>query len=166
MFSANDNDIDPQDHSTFQHPARLHRPRILIVEDEALVAMLAEDVLRDAGAEIVGVSGTVLEALHLIEQVTSDGGLDGAVLDINLDGQPVTPVADRLAILGVPFLFATGYNKNYGMGAYAGVPVLRKPFASANLVAAVGALTTPRPARATSFGAKAKGTWYTSNPPA
>lgn len=136
MRNANDNHIG----ALRQSRVRLGRRRILVVEDEALVAMLIEEFLHDAGAEVVGAVGSVAEALSLIEQMTSDGGLDGAVLDIHLDGEAVTPVADRLAALGVPFLFATGYGDDRGRGEHATAPILHKPFAFAALVAAVGSL--------------------------
>ena len=79
--------------------------RILIVEDEALVAMLVEDALLDAGAEVIGPVATVAEAMALLDA----GSPDGAVLDLNLAGETSTPVADLLAARGVPFVVATGY---------------------------------------------------------
>jgi AmiR/NasT family two-component response regulator len=87
---------------------KLSGKRVLVVEDEALVAMLLEDELRDAGAEIVGPAASLGHALRLIDRAAADGGLSAAVLDIDLDGRHVEPVADRLAALGVPFVFATG----------------------------------------------------------
>ena len=66
------------------------------------------------------------------------------MLDINLDGQHVEPVADRLAALGVPFLFATGYGEGHGTGGHGAAPVLRKPFAPERLIAAVEALALAR----------------------
>ena len=83
--------------------------RVLVVEDEIAVAMLVEDELRGAGAEVLGPVPTVGDALRLVEAAAADGGISAAVLDINLDGRHVAPVADKLAALGVPFLFATGY---------------------------------------------------------
>ena len=144
MPVANDSHTQKQYHFRLQHPTTLHQRRILIVEDEALVAMLIEDFLRDAGAEIVGAAGSVTEALWLIEQATNDGGLDSAVLDIHLDDGAVTPVADRLVALGVPFLFATGYSDAHDMGGHATAPVLHKPFAIDQLVAAVEGLARNR----------------------
>ncbi|MBL6458853.1 response regulator [Belnapia sp. T6] len=129
----------PQRHST------LRDRRILIVEDEALVTMLLEDELSDAGAEVVGSARTVSEALQIIERVAQDGGLDAAVLDINLAGEAVTPVANQLAALGVPFLFATGYGTDCDTGGHAAAPVLHKPFATERLVAAVEAIVSFTP---------------------
>ena len=111
--------------------------RILAVEDEALVSMLVEDELRHAGAEILGPAPSVENALQLVEAAVSDGGISAAVLDINLGGQHVAPLADRLASLGVPFLFATGYGVNRDTGGYGRAQVLEKPFDTGRLVAAV-----------------------------
>ncbi len=130
--------------SSINRPAELTGKRVLVVEDEALVSMLVEDELRDAGAEVMGPAPTVREALRLIEAAAADGGLGAAVLDINLDGQHVGPVADRLAALGVPFLFATGYGENCDTGGHGAAPTLHKPFAPERLIATVAALTSAR----------------------
>ena len=123
------------------HRTTLREKRVLVVEDEALVAMLVEDGLLEAGAEVVGPAASVGEALRLIEEVASDGGLSAAVLDLNLNGEVVSAVADRLAALGVPFLFATGYGEGCDTGGHA-APMLHKPFAPEMLVTAVEALAT------------------------
>ncbi len=122
--------------------AGLKGKRVLVVEDEVLVSMLVEDELRDAGAEVVGPAPSVGEALRLVEAAAADGGISAAVLDINLQGQGVAPVADRLAALGVPFLFATGYGDGCDTGGHGAAPVLGKPFDPARLVAAVEALAS------------------------
>jgi DNA-binding response OmpR family regulator len=123
-------------------PAKLTGKRVLVVEDEALVSMLVEDELRDAGAEVMGPVPSVSGALRLIEAAAADGGISAAVLDINLDGRHVAPVADRLAALGVPFLFATGYGEDCDTGGHGAAPILSKPFAPERLVAAVEALAS------------------------
>jgi DNA-binding response OmpR family regulator len=121
----------------------LRDKRILIVEDEAVIAMLTEDRLLAAGATVAGPVATVEDALRLIETAGTDGGLSAAVLDINLGGERVSPVADRLAALGVPFLFATGYGEGCDTAeGHAGAPVLRKPFGLEALATAVGVLTS------------------------
>ncbi|WP_343898349.1 response regulator [Craurococcus roseus] len=120
---------------------KLASKRVLVVEDEALVSMLMEDELRDARAEILGPVPSVENALQLVEAAVSDGGISAAVLDINLGGQHVAPLADRLAALGVPFLFATGYGVNHDTGGYGRAPVLEKPFDAGRLVATVAELT-------------------------
>ena len=113
--------------------ATLRHSRILLVEDEALVAMLVEEELLDAGAEVIGPACSVAEALGLVEQAARDGGLHTAVLDINLAGESALPVADRLAALGVPFVFATGYGAECDRGPHRAAPVLTKPFDIAQL---------------------------------
>ncbi len=126
--------------SSFGRPAKLKGKRVLVVEDEALVSMLVEDELRDAGATIVGPAPSVGDALRLIEGAASDGGISAAVLDINLNGEKASPVADRLAALGVPFLFATGYGEGCDTGGHGAAPTLHKPFALERLIAAIEAL--------------------------
>jgi DNA-binding response OmpR family regulator len=123
--------------------AGLKDKRVLVVEDEALLSMLVEDDLRDAGAEVLGPASSVDEALRLVEAAAADGGIDAAVLDINLQGEAVLPVADRLALLGVPFLFATGYSEGLGTGEHESAPTLCKPFNTEKLVEAVGVLAPP-----------------------
>jgi FixJ family two-component response regulator len=90
---------------------------------------------------VVGPAASVEEALRLIEEVASDGGLSAAVLDLNLAGEVVSPVADRLSALGVPFLFATGYGDGRDMGGHA-APTLQKPFEPEVLITAVEALAS------------------------
>ena len=121
--------------------AALGGKRLLIVEDEILVSMLVQDELRDTGAEVVGPAASVGDAMQLVEAAMADGGLSAAVLDINLNGEHVGPVADTLAALGVPFVFATGYGEGCDTGGHA-APMLRKPFAPDMLVNAVDALAS------------------------
>lgn len=104
--------------------AKLTGRRILVVEDEALVAMLVEDALLDAGATVIGPAATVAEALALLE--TEDPA--AAVLDLNLAGEPSTPIADALTSRGVPFVVATGYGAEGLPEGHAEVPVLAKPY--------------------------------------
>jgi DNA-binding response OmpR family regulator len=123
------------------HQTTLRDKRVLVVEDEAIVAMMVEDELADAGAKVIGPASSVEEALRLIEGATSDGGLSVAVLDIHLGGERVLPVADRRAVLGVPFLFATGYGKGCDTGGH-DAPILRKLFHPAALITALEALAS------------------------
>ncbi len=123
-------------------PAKLKGRRVLVVEDEPLVSMLVEDELRGAGAEVVGPVPSVADALRLVEAAAADGGISAAVLDINLDGRRVDAVADRLAALGVPFLFATGYGEGCDTGGHGAAPVLHKPFGADGLIAAVEAVAS------------------------
>src|SRR3546814_4989964 len=83
--------------------------RVFLVEDEALVAMLLEHMLSDMGGVIVGQAHNVVGALTQMEQMAWSA--DVAILDINLAGEAVYPVADALAERGIPFLFATGYGE-------------------------------------------------------
>ncbi|MDP1736838.1 MAG: response regulator [Caulobacter sp.] len=110
--------------------------RVLIVEDEMLVSMLLEDMLGDFGCCVVGPASTLREALPLAQ--TAD--LDAAVLDVNLGGDPIFPVADALKARGVPFVFASGYGESSLAEAHRGAPVLQKPFRQADLERALNAL--------------------------
>jgi PAS domain S-box-containing protein len=86
--------------------AELAGRRVLLAEDEALVALEFEETLHRLGCEVIGPAGTVEEVLHLIARA---GRIDAAVLDVNLAGRPSFPAADILAKRGVPVIFATGY---------------------------------------------------------
>ncbi|HEY8613832.1 MAG TPA: response regulator [Roseomonas sp.] len=122
--------------------------RILVVEDEALIAMLVEESLHGGGAQVVGPALCVDEALRLINEASAQGAIDAAVLDVRLRDSTVLPVADRLAALGVPFVFTTGYY-NVGTNVHASAPLLVKPFSPEDLIAALaGLVKAPRSARA------------------
>jgi CheY-like chemotaxis protein len=127
-----------------RHPITLGGKRILVVEDEALASMLIEDELRDAGAEVLGPAQSVGDALRLVEAAAANGGINAAVLDINLQGDVVGTVADRLAALGVPFLFATGYQEGCDTGGHGTAPILHKPFGPERLIAAVESLASAK----------------------
>src|SRR5436305_12924447 len=79
--------------------------RVLVVEDEMMVSMLIEDMLSDLGCTVVGPASRLDEAMELARA----DGLDCAVLDVNLGGQPIFPLADLLRQQRRPFAFATGY---------------------------------------------------------
>ena len=109
--------------------ATLTGKRILVVEDEMLVSMLLEDMLADFGCSVVGPAPSIAEAMPL----ATGADIDAAVLDLNLGGQPIFPVADALKARGVPFVFASGYG-NAGLSeAHRGAPMLQKPFRQADL---------------------------------
>jgi CheY-like chemotaxis protein len=97
---------------------------VLIVEDESLISMMLEDFLESLGHRVAGTCETVVEALERVEQ----GGFDVAIIDVNLNGERVWPVADRLAARGIPYVLATGGHIDPPPAAHAGVPVLSKPF--------------------------------------
>jgi len=110
--------------------ARLHGLRILLVEDEAMVAMLVECMLGDLGCQIVEWAASIPAALNAID--THE--IDGALLDVNLGGMMVFPVAERLLAKRVPFVFASGYGLTVEIGMrFSGTAVLRKPFDSSQL---------------------------------
>ncbi len=100
--------------------------RLLIVEDEYLIASDLAWSLEELGAEVLGPAGSVEDALTLIER--QDRLLDGAVLDVNLGRESVFPVADSLLAAGIPFVFLTGYDRVIIPKAYASVPRYEKPF--------------------------------------
>ena len=98
--------------------------RILIVEDEALVAILVQDMLEELGFTVVGPAGTVDSALALLDGAP----VDGAVLDCNLGHEKVWPVAELLRRRQVPFVFSTGYGVNGIDARFHEVQVLAKPY--------------------------------------
>lgn len=102
--------------------------RILVVEDESLVAMLLETILEDMGCETVGPISNVAEAVGLVE-----GGepLHGALLDVNVAGVEVFPVAAALEARGLPFVFSTGYGEGGLPDEWKGRITLQKPFTEA-----------------------------------
>jgi CheY-like chemotaxis protein len=109
--------------------------RVLVVEDEGLVAMLVEAMLDDLGCAAVLSAASVREALDLV----SRGGFDIALLDVNLAGERVFPVADELRRLGVPFIFASGYGADGLRPDLKDVPIIQKPFQLGDLEAALAA---------------------------
>jgi CheY-like chemotaxis protein len=98
--------------------------RIFVVEDEFLIRMLLEDMLTDLGYDLVGMAGRVDEAAEMAQ--TKD--FDLAILDVNLDGQDVYPVADLIGKRGLPFMFVTGYGGRGLPDNYRNRPTLQKPF--------------------------------------
>src|SRR4051794_19599940 len=99
---------------------------ILVVDDETMIAMFLEDMLIDLGCKVVGPAGAVAPAMALIE--ASGQGLDGALLDVNLRGELVYPVADVLTRQGVPFVFVSGYAAHGIDPRYAAIQAVAKPF--------------------------------------
>ena len=97
--------------------------RALLVEDEAIVGLMMEQALTSLGVEVVGPVGSLGQALSAAEAEP----VDCAILDVNLKGASVYPVADALAARGVPFMFLTGYDAGALEERFAGVPVLQKP---------------------------------------
>jgi CheY-like chemotaxis protein len=110
--------------------------RVLVVEDEMMIAMLVEDMLAELGCAVVGPAHALDTALTLAKTET---GLDCALLDVNLGGQPVFAVADALRAKGVPAIFSTGYGDAGLRDVDRGAPVLQKPFRAGDLAKALTA---------------------------
>jgi DNA-binding response OmpR family regulator len=110
--------------------------RILVVEDEMMIAFFIEDCLADLGHQIVGPASRVAAALDLAETEI----LDLALLDINVAGEQVYPVARQLRARGIPFAFLSGYSARGVSDEWAGTPILSKPFVPEGLKAQIGAL--------------------------
>ncbi|MBV8682247.1 MAG: response regulator [Caulobacteraceae bacterium] len=108
----------------------LNGRRVLVVEDEMMIAMLVEDMLGDLGCSVVGPAHGLQAAMTLAEESTD---LDAALLDVNLAGQPVFPVADVLRARNVPIIFCTGYGDAGLREADRGAPVLQKPYRARDL---------------------------------
>jgi DNA-binding response OmpR family regulator len=124
--------------SPASHPdTPLAGQRLVIVEDEYIQYMALAEVLSDAGAEVVGFAETVSAALEMVEAKLSDGGINLALLDLNLSSQRVLPVADRLAASGVPFVFLTGYGDRSHIGLHHRAPVIEKPYDYDALIATI-----------------------------
>jgi CheY-like chemotaxis protein len=111
--------------------------RVLLVEDESLIAMLAEDMLLDLGCEVV----VAMRFDRALNHARTER-FDLAVLDINLGDARSYPIADLLHERGVPFLFATGYEQRGLDQAYQAVPVLQKPYQQAQMQFLLGQLLT------------------------
>lgn len=109
------------------------RLRVLIVEDEMLVAMNIEDMLLDLGHEVAGIASRLAPALALAKE----GEFDLALLDVNLAGEASFPIAAILRDRGVPFLFATGYGAKGIIEEFRSSTVLQKPFRMPDLDAAI-----------------------------
>ncbi|ARP93821.1 response regulator [Bordetella genomosp. 13] len=99
--------------------------RILIVEDEYLIAEYLQSELEDAGAVVAGMAANIDDALRLLE---NNPTLDAAILDVNLGGEMVFPLADQLLERGVPFIFTTGYDASSIPARYATAVRCEKPY--------------------------------------
>ena len=98
--------------------------RILVVEDELMIRMLLEDMLGELGYTVAAEAARIEEAL----EAAKNADFDIAILDVNLNGQPISPVADALVARGMPFVFATGYGERGLPEPYRDRPTLKKPF--------------------------------------
>jgi CheY-like chemotaxis protein len=105
--------------------------RILVVEDEMLVLMNMEMALEDLGCSAISAAATVADALHAL----STYQFDAALVDVNLGKEKSYPIADALAQRGIPFAFCTGCGSHSDRHDLDPLPVLRKPYLRAELVA-------------------------------
>jgi CheY-like chemotaxis protein len=103
--------------------------RVLVVEDEAAISLLLEDMLLDLGCDVVGPAARLGTALELAQ----GEALDVAILDVNVAGEPLYPVAAALVERKVPFIFSTGYGSAGIKDLYRDRPVMQKPFAQRDL---------------------------------
>ena len=109
----------------FLPEAHLKNLRVLVVDDEMMVAMLLEDMLIELGCSVVGPVPNVAAALERLESER----IDVALLDVNLSfGQSGYPVADDMVHRGIPFAFVTGYGSASLHPDYGDAPTLQKPF--------------------------------------
>lgn len=111
--------------------------RLLLVEDEHLLALCLFELLEDLGVQVLGPVKCVSDALDLIDRAPE---LDAAILDVNLAGEAVFPVADRLRARRVPFAFASGHDPALMPSRFRDVPICRKPLDEAAVRAAVAGL--------------------------
>ncbi|MFS0737513.1 response regulator [Sphingomonas sp. 1P06PA] len=110
--------------------------RILLVEDEAIIAMTTEDMLDELGYEKIVTAASVAQALAAI----ADTQFDAALLDVNLDGEFSTPVAAALDAQRVPYALATGYGSAAPGIVSSNAPVITKPYTAATLAATIAGL--------------------------
>lgn len=130
----------PRDDSTAREmgaaTAILGGKRILVIEDEPLVAMELALTLGEAGVVVLGPASTANDALAVI----GSEPLDGALLDGNLQGKLVDAVAEALSTRSVPFLFVSGYGRDHLPAAFASIPIISKPFVTSTLLASLSGL--------------------------
>lgn len=115
--------------------------RILIVEDEYLIAEYLQSELEDAGAVVAGMAANIEDALRLLD---SNPTLDAAILDVNLGGEMVFPLADQLLERGVPFIFTTGYDASSIPARYAMAARCEKPYNTEAMLSAIRRVIAPR----------------------
>ena len=114
--------------------------RILLLEDEYLIAMDVELLCRDNGAAEVHIK----RALDELDQIGGVDGFDVAVIDLMLSGLSTLPFAERLREAGVPFVFASGYAEDEALSAFPEVAIVGKPYSGSDLVAAIAAAAARR----------------------
>ncbi len=110
--------------------------RVLVVEDEPMIRLLLDDMLSDLGYSMAAEAGRLDEALA----AANAGDFDLAILDVNLNGEPVTPVVEILIRRGVPFVFVSGYARRGIPEEHSKIPLLQKPFQVDGLARALAAV--------------------------
>jgi CheY-like chemotaxis protein len=112
------------------------KPRVLVVEDEYLVALLVEDMLGSLGFEVREIASN----LGAATEAANRGDFDVAILDVNLNGSLSNPVAEILIERNIPFIFATGYGRQGPHEKFSTTPALQKPFEQADLARALSSV--------------------------
>lgn len=110
--------------------------KVFVVEDESLVAMQLEDMLADFGCDLVGLAMRVKHAVEMLDEALR---VDVAILDVNIGGDKVYPVAELLRRRNVPIVFATGYGRAGVEAGWQDCEVLQKPYTTAEVAAKLGA---------------------------
>lgn len=116
--------------------------RVFVVEDESLVAMQLEDILADLGCEVVGMAMRLKRAQEMLEKPDP---IDVAILDVNLGGETVYPVAERLRERGIHIIFATGYGRGGVLPEWQGHPVLQKPYTEGQVASTLNEVMSAHP---------------------
>jgi DNA-binding response OmpR family regulator len=137
-----------------RNPSLLQGQRVILVEDETYVALLLEDMLEEIGCTVVGTAATVEDGLELANAIEADA----ALLDINVGGEDVFPVARRLTERGIPVIFATGYGSHGLPDEWQGHIVVRKPFLIDGILGALSATLAPALAQKRAQNRPADGT--------
>ena len=119
----------------------LQNQRVLVVEDEILIALELRDELRDAGAQVIGPAMSVAEALRLIEKEKPTA----AIIDVQLGSETSLPVAQRLKSIGVPFILHTANLKNGLPHGWPQVPVVKKPASRQAVLSALASVLPSKP---------------------
>lgn len=109
--------------------------RVVIVEDEAMLALALEDTLGEMGCHVVGAANRLVSALPLV----ADAAFDLAILDVNLNGSRIDDVADAVIARGIPLIFATGYRESGVPARQRGWPIVNKPYTTEDLERAMTA---------------------------
>ena len=111
---------------------------MFVVEDESLVAMQLEDMLFDLGCKVVGLAMRLKRAHDMLD---SGMAIDVAILDVNIGGEKIYPVAMRLREAGIPIVFATGYGREGLETEWRVCPVLQKPYSASQIEHSILAVT-------------------------